>query len=355
MLNLTVQLTNPSQTTITVGDVNFDALLPAAGNARVGRVYMYGLTISPGAQSYSAVMHLGEAAQSAEAVGALLTGYLTGVSAELTIQGTTTSTNIAPLAPALSTVKLSSTVPGINAGLIQFINVSGEFATMVFPPYQATADITLYNPLDAPFKIVSIDASTGKYIDCAAADPTGQYAGKFVEVGSIHYTLPEPLLIPPKTTVTAYGWPVNVNQDVNAVVPSIFGDKHYNVTQNASIIVGDGFADPSFYYFQNNVPFAVNIDAFAGADLSCPVAAQSIINGTTPTNSTSTNTTATTTAPSSTSSTVTLTTLTTTQAESSTAAAATTTTVTTTTVDSTSTATTAPSVTAAAANTPSQT
>jgi hypothetical protein len=46
---------------------------------------MSNLTMSADPQTYQAVMHLGEAATSAEAVGALLTDYLTGVSAQLSI------------------------------------------------------------------------------------------------------------------------------------------------------------------------------------------------------------------------------------------------------------------------------
>lgn len=263
--------------------------MPSFSDARVGRVYMSNTTMAPGPQVYNAVMHLGEAATSAEAVGNILTSYLTGVVVPLTITGTSQSTKIAPLVPALSALKLSSPVTGINAGLIQHIKVSGSVLEMSMPPNLATADITLYNPLDTPFKIVSIKASTTKIADCAAT--AGKFLGQVVEVGKIDFTLPEPLLLPPKTSVVATGWPVNVNPDPDAVIPTIFGDKHFNVTQTASVLVGDGFAAPAMYYFQNNVPFEIHVAELEGEEFNCPASAASIINGTLPTNGTITATT----------------------------------------------------------------
>lgn len=241
-------------------------------------------------------MHLCEDAQSVEAVAGILTSYLTGVSAAIAIIGTQTSTKIAPLAPALSTVHLDSTVNGINAGLIQYINISGGLLTMVYHPNIATFDIILYNPLDTSFQLLSIDAETGKYIDCGVLDPTGFYAGTYVVVGSIHYTLSESLLLSTKSTITVHDWPVNINPNPDSVLPSIFGKQHYDVTQNVSVIVGDGFADPKLFYFQNDIPWDLHIAELPDAgSLDCPASFLSvqsllngtrIINGTTPANAT---------------------------------------------------------------------
>ncbi|RCI04658.1 hypothetical protein CU098_010147 [Rhizopus stolonifer] len=253
IIDLVVEMNNPSSITITIGDINFDVLMPEFNNAVIGKVYLKDTVIKPGAQNYNAVMHLAEGATNIEAVGKILTYYLTSVTVPLTIAGSPSSTSIAPLQPALSSLKLSSPMAGINGGLIKKIHVTGDIIGAVGG--LAYASIELYNPLDTPFKIVHIYAETKKTVRCSMMGTQGQY----VTVGTIDYELPSPLTIPPKGSVTTDSWPVKLG-DPLVLLPTLYdGYLFYNVTQNASVIVGDDFHASNMYYYQNDVPYDMNI------------------------------------------------------------------------------------------------
>ncbi|CAO3630686.1 unnamed protein product [Mucor hiemalis] len=262
IIDLTVEMVNPSNITITVGDINFEVHMPEFSNANVGIVYMKDTTIVPGAAVYKCTMHMGEGATSAEAVSKLLTYYLTSVTVPLDIVGTPKSTPIAPLNTALSGIKLSSPMVGINAGLIQFLKVDADPNEVLNEPFLAHAVIDLHNPLDTPFTLLSVKATTSKRITCDYLDVTAgtNYVGKDVIIGSIDYVLPTPLVIPAKSTIKTDPWPVNVNHESTDVIMSTLGKYFfYNITQHASVIVGDGFAATDMYYFQNDVPYDLTI------------------------------------------------------------------------------------------------
>jgi hypothetical protein len=250
-------MVNPSNITITVGDINFEVHMPEFSNANVGIVYMKQVTITPGAAVYKATMHMGEGATSSEAVAKLLTYYLTSAIVPLNIVGTLKSTTIAPLVTALSGIELSSPLTGIDGGLIKNILITGSSDQMIQEPFLANAQITLYNPLDTPFTLLSVKAETSKYVTCPGALEM-QY--KTVVVGNIDYVLPSPLVIPAKSTVTSDIWPVNVSHDTGGVMATLLGkDFFYNVTQYASVIVGDGFQSSNMYFFQNHVPYRTEL------------------------------------------------------------------------------------------------
>ena len=291
IIDLTVLIDNPSAITITIGDVSFDVIMPEY-SASVGRVYMYNTTMAPGSQVYKAVMHLAEGATSAEAVGKLLTYYLTSVVVPLTITGDSKSTTIAPLQAALSSLKLSSPMTGIAGNLIEKIWIVGTAEEMIAPPYAAQASIDLYNPLDTPFTLLSVQAATSKFVTC---DFNGvDYTNKAVIVGTIDYTLPSPLVIPAKGRVRSDLWPVSINQDTGSVISTLLGNHtFYNVTQNATVVVGDGFHATNMYYWQNEVPYDLNLpgltDVFAGVCMADGSAQALSLNGTNSTaNATST-------------------------------------------------------------------
>lgn len=231
-------------------------------NAVVGKAYMLDTTITPGAKDYKSIMHLGEGATSIEAVGKMLFYYLTGAAVPLTIQGSPTSTTIEPLKQGLSQLKLATSINGVNEGLIEQIDVFGDLAGIAGTGF-ASAKIRIHNPLDTPFTLKHIKASTTQYMTCNNAG-SARYTNQ--EIGTIDYELPSPLVIPPKSSVTSDDWPVAIDLTRLDIVMSAItsGERFYNVTQTASVVVGDGFESSEMYYTQQNVPYTIEIPELTG-------------------------------------------------------------------------------------------
>lgn len=241
--------------------------------------------IPPGAKTYNAVMHLGEKATNPIAVGYMLISYLSNAPVDLIIQGTQTSTTIAPLVPALSSVQLLSSINGIEAGLIKNIRLYGELDNI--NEGWLNADITLFNPLSTPFTLLSIDAVSTKDIKC---DFFGEHnVGPNKPAGLIKHTFASPFVIAPGATVVATGLRAEVGTDLLATASVLLGDKLLNVTQVASVVVGDSFHADAMTYAQNNIPFTAEIpgisdglpDGLCNADGSL-MAAALLSNGTLP-------------------------------------------------------------------------
>lgn len=252
-------MNNPSNITITVGDINFDVVMNEF-NAVVGRVYVPNAVIPPGSKTYSAQLHLGEGSTSSQAIGQLFSDYLTAATIPLTIQGSSASTAIAPLVPALSSVKLASTMTGIQANLVKQISVKGSIIGLLIQN-KAEAVITLENPLTSAFAITKVQAAVTftPTITIFGSDP--------YTVGTIDYDLSSnPQTVPGKGSATTDGWPVSIVHDsplhlLQLVELLIDPEKYFFVEQNVTVTVGgaNGY-ETSMYYYQAKVPFSITID-----------------------------------------------------------------------------------------------
>ncbi|KAI8637942.1 hypothetical protein BD408DRAFT_457039 [Parasitella parasitica] len=267
LVDLVVTLTNPSNITITVGDLNFDVYMNEY-NAVVGKAYMLDTTIRPGAQDYNCAMHLAEGATSAEAVGKMLYYYLTGATVPLTIQGTTSSTAIAPLKDGMSQLKLGTSINGVTQGLIQKLDISVDINVLGGNGGYGEVKITLFNPLDTKFALKHITASCTSYLTCNYAGPL-QYTT--LEIGTVDYEFDAPFEIGPGDSIETGSIPVKINI---AALDGIMADiaslrAVYNVTQKASVIVGDHFQTDQMVYAQQNVPYTIAMPPFP--DTSDPV------------------------------------------------------------------------------------
>ncbi|KAG1110547.1 hypothetical protein G6F42_015299 [Rhizopus arrhizus] len=127
----------------------------------------------------------------------------------------------------------------------------------------AQAKIRIHNPLDTPFTLKHIKASTTQYLTCNNAGSL-RYTNQ--EIGTIDYELPTPLVIPPRQSVTSEDWPVLIDLSrLDIVMSAIVSlERHYNVTQTASVVVGDGFESSEIYYTQQNVPYSITIPELTG-------------------------------------------------------------------------------------------
>ncbi|EPB90640.1 hypothetical protein HMPREF1544_02550 [Mucor circinelloides 1006PhL] len=259
IVDLVVTLNNPSNITISIGDVNFDVYMNEY-NAIVGKAYMLGTTIKPGAQDYNSVMHLAEGATSIEAVGKMLYYYLTGAAVPLTIRGSATSTPIVPLQAGLSKLQLATSINGVTTGLIEKMNVVVDINDLA-AGLPAKATITIRNPLDTKFALKSITASCTSYLTC-------NYAGKYqytnFEIGTVNYAFPSPFEVGPGESKETGEIPVNIDiSKLDAVMADLGAMKGtYNISQTASAIVGDQFETDHMVYSQMNVPYTISITGF---------------------------------------------------------------------------------------------
>lgn len=256
IIDITFTMTNPSNITITVGDINFDVVMNEF-NAVVGRVYVKDAVIPPGGKTYSAEMHLGEKSTNAKAVSQMLGDYLTSAKIPLTIQGSPESTKIAPLGPALNSVKLATEMTGIAGNLISQIAVKGSIIGLLILN-KGSAQITLKNPLNSPFSIKTVHASVVFKPSSGAAPFT---------VGTIDYDLPSPATVPAKGQMTTDDWPVKIVGSGIEHLGQMLGllldpAKYFDVQQNVTVSVGNsnGGYDTQMFYYQDRVPFTISID-----------------------------------------------------------------------------------------------
>jgi hypothetical protein len=243
-------MTNPSQITITLGTINFDVIY-GSSNSVIGKVYLENLTITPGSQSYTVKMHLGEGSTDQAAVGSILTSYLTDQNVPLSIKGSETSTDIAPLKAGLEKVTLDTSMQGILANLVR--NVAADLEP---PNYDwASATITIYNPLDTPFSILSVKATTSYTVVCSI---TGN-VGEVISVGVIDYTLPEPATIQPKDSQTFVGWPIT-GISLDTAVPML-PDPYaaISLSQVVVTLVNNVYNTGEITYTESGVPVLVTL------------------------------------------------------------------------------------------------
>lgn len=254
-------LTNPSNISITVGDINFDVILNEF-NSVIGRTYVKDAVIPPGRTVLSGQFHLGEASTNPKAVSQVLGNYLTSASIPLTIVGSSKSTKIVPLLPALSSLKLAATMTGIPGNLIQGVAVEGSIIGLIFQN-KASSRITLKNPLDTVFAIKSVKASV-MFKPSSGAKPFA--------VGTIDYTLPSPVSVPAGGTVQTDSWPVSISGSGVEHLIQLLGmlldpAKYFDIQQNVTVVVGGAYNTEMFYY-QDKVPFTLSIDGLPPIGIS---------------------------------------------------------------------------------------
>ncbi|RCI02457.1 hypothetical protein CU098_011225 [Rhizopus stolonifer] len=261
ILNFSFDLTNPSNITITAGDINFDIVMNEF-NSVIGRSYLKAVIIPPGTKTFSGELHLGEKSTNTKAIEKIFSDYLTGAKVPLTIQGSTESTKIAPLVPALSSVKLATEMTGMNANLISQIAVKGSIIGLILLN-QASSAITLRNPLKTSYSITRVQASVVFKPSSGAAPFT---------VGTIDYTPPSAATVPAGGSITTDDWPVKIVSGGIEHLGQMLGllldpNKYFDVQQNVTVVVGDGYTTNLFYY-QDKVPFSISIDGLPPIGIS---------------------------------------------------------------------------------------
>lgn len=257
LVKLSIAMTNPSQITITLGDMKLITNMDEF-NSAVGDVFLKDVTIKPGNNTMDVEMHMG--GDDKKALQQLLSDYMTGATVPLTITGSQDATEIEPLKDALSTIKLTTTMTGIKDKLVDSVYVSAGLDALT--THEAKTKITLTNPIGTEFSINSIEAVVYTTLN-----------GNRFQVGHIDYKLPSAFKVPSGEQATSEEMPVTVDADIGQLLELLFNakDLKFDIYQNASVIVGegDGFAS-TLYYYQMQVPATLDFNilglSLTGAD-----------------------------------------------------------------------------------------
>ncbi|KAG2183772.1 hypothetical protein INT43_006783 [Umbelopsis isabellina] len=253
-IKLSVTLTSPSPISITIGDITFRTI---AFGYDLGPTILKQVTINPGDNVYDAEFQLTPTADPTQQsiVGKVLSGYLMGGTFPLTVQGTTASSPIQSLQEGLAGVKLATSITGVPPTLITSTKVVALQLDIIHGTATATTYVTLNNPLDVAFSLVSLQAVITMPVN-----------GATVNLAHINYNFPAPFTVGAKQQVTTAGLPLVFDASLAQLI-GLVGTPEIlvNIAQTATVIVGDGFGG-ILSYSQANVPSF--LDPFSPATLA---------------------------------------------------------------------------------------
>ncbi|KAG1761975.1 hypothetical protein EDD22DRAFT_893760 [Suillus occidentalis] len=138
--------------------ITVDTSLFNPRNQVIGAADLSNMVIQPGNISYPTDVHYSPQGAAQTAAGqAMLENYLQGVDSQTTIMGTSSSTPIGSLEPALAQIDLSPvTIPALHQNLIG--SASLEFPTDIVPTGVASTTFTLANPFTASINLLEVTA-----------------------------------------------------------------------------------------------------------------------------------------------------------------------------------------------------
>jgi LEA14-like dessication related protein len=234
-VELVIALNNPSQITITAGDLNFNVHMDASGS-QVGTVFLTNTVIKPGRNEMAAKMQM--TSSDLLSLSKMLTNYLTGQVTALSVKGSLTSTKIIPLQPGLSQVNLKTEMKGIAPQLV----VENQMKMVGLTP---NIWVKFYNPLDTPYTVTGVAANvffTNK-------------AGAYMNLGTLSGAIDPSVTVPPKGTALNENPLILKVQLASALqflaLPA--DQRKVDLFQNVTVVVGEGFHG-AMYYEQKNVP-----------------------------------------------------------------------------------------------------
>ncbi|KAL0135826.1 hypothetical protein V8B55DRAFT_1171734 [Mucor lusitanicus] len=179
-VDLVIALNNPSQITITAGDLNFDVIMDASGS-KVGVVTLTNTVIKPGRNEMPASMKM--TSTDLLSLSKMLTNYLTNQVTPLTVKGSANSTKIIPLQPGLAQVALKTNMQGIPASLV----VENQMKMVGLSPH---IWVKFYNPLDTPYTVAGVSCN----VFFTNSD------GKYLQLGTLAGAIDPAVTVPPKGT-----------------------------------------------------------------------------------------------------------------------------------------------------------
>ena len=194
-------LYNPSNITISTGDVSFDIQFQ---DKSMGTANAQDLTITPGNMNTTIDVHFAPQGGAVAIGQTLLEHYLQGVDVDIAIIGDSSATNIQSLQLALSQIHLFPvTIPALNQTLIK--SVSLTFPKDIVETGIATASFTLSNPFTVSVNLLRMSGS-------------GSFQG--IDVGSIPNTdvSSDPIHVDGHSEATSSGLPFEFTRDSVTII-----------------------------------------------------------------------------------------------------------------------------------------
>lgn len=243
-------MNNPSQITISAGDLTFDVIMDAAGSS-VGSVTLTNTVIKPGRNEMPASMKM--TGTDLAALSKMLTNYLTAQTTDLTVRGTAATTKIIPLQPGLAKVALKTKMVGLPANLV----TENQMKLVGLTP---NIWVKFYNPLDTPYTVTAVSVNVF----------FTNLQGVYTNLGTLVGAITPPVVVPPKgNAMNENALALKIAGLVQAAqFLQLKGDQRkVDLFQNVSMIVGDAFHG-GMYYEQKNVPIVDRDVAATAAALS---------------------------------------------------------------------------------------
>ncbi|KAJ3340370.1 hypothetical protein HDU93_007095 [Gonapodya sp. JEL0774] len=234
-MTLTTTIVNPSNIEIVMSS---DVILVLLYKGQVvGTVTLPRLTIKIGDNVINATAKFSPISTAAKAAGSqLIAAYIGGIDTTVEIQGSSNSTLITPLVPALSSLALSSTLPGLKSKLL--VNSRFMLTDSTVTDFIAKSGFDATNPTSAPLTITHI---------------TGQLLRGGTILGSIDTGLN--LFIAPGSTARspALDTKIVLNQaSANAIVAALDGELSVDIKVDA-LTMQVGNYTTTTTYTQNGV------------------------------------------------------------------------------------------------------
>ncbi|KAH7108191.1 hypothetical protein BKA62DRAFT_764259 [Auriculariales sp. MPI-PUGE-AT-0066] len=186
LIKVSTDLLNPSNITISSGDVAFDLQF---SDHVVGTANIAGLVLTPGHANYSTDVHYSPKGDAVPAGQLMLENYIQGVTSSTTILGTTAATNVESLKQAFSQIRLGADIPALHQNLI-------TTASLVFPDDILTTKIAqstfdLSNPFTASINLLVVGANaTYKGIYLGAIENVDRHSDPITALGHTKITSP---------------------------------------------------------------------------------------------------------------------------------------------------------------------
>ncbi|CEG74411.1 hypothetical protein RMATCC62417_09637 [Rhizopus microsporus] len=244
VLGINVTMVNPSDVAITTGDVHFKM---AASDVDLGLVTLSNLTLNRGSNTVNAAASFNPKVSD---VGQnLLSSFVMGGNNDVQILGFENSTSIAPLIEALSSITITSTLPGLKTALIQ------GSALTVHPDTNNTGivgvKVSIANPFSAGLSITKVVAAA-------------TYLG--TPVGNINQDLSSnPFIIPGKQTAQSQELNMNMNIEPAAIAYLL---RELAVNSNMDTRTLDALLGLGGFHVDGQQDVAPEPSAFAGFNIS---------------------------------------------------------------------------------------
>ncbi|KAG1255807.1 hypothetical protein G6F68_010084 [Rhizopus microsporus] len=244
ILGINVTMVNPSDVTITTGDVYFRM---AASDVDLGLVTLKGLTLSRGSNTVAAIASFDP--KSSDVGQNLLSSFVMGGNSDVQILGFENSTSIAPLSEALSAISITSTLPGLTTALIQ------GSALTVYQNTNSTGVVGVKVSIANPF-------SAGLSINKVVAAAT--YQG--TPVGNIDQDISSnPFIIPGKSTAQSQDLSMTMNIEPAAIALLL---RQLAVNSNMDTKTLDALLGLGGFHVAGQQDVAPEVSAFAGFNIS---------------------------------------------------------------------------------------